>query len=76
MNENNFLLSVVLAPIYSETSLNPSNEICMILGEDGPFSVCSKLFDGNSEQPPKPLLWRALYLISNTFHITDYQSGS
>lgn len=44
-----------LPSVCIATAVNPSNEICMILDEDGPFSVCTKLFDGNSKQPPKPL---------------------
>lgn len=73
--DDSLLKKITLCSISSET-LNPSNGICMILDEDGPFSVCAKLFDGNSEQPPKPLPREAVYLISNTFHITDYQSSS
>ena len=71
-----FFILRALPSVCRAISVNPSDEICMILDEDGPFSVCAKLFDGNSKQPPKPLPREAVYLISNTFHITDYQSGS
>lgn len=43
-----------LPSICSETTLNPSDEICMILHGDRPFSACRNLFDGNSKQPSKP----------------------
>lgn len=56
--------------VCNETTLNPFNEICMMLDEDGPFSVCTKLFDGNSVQPPKTLQAGPVFDIE---HISHYR---
>lgn len=46
-------------------------KICIALDQDRLYSECSKLFDGNSKQPPKSLRQKGVRLILNTFHIRD-----